>query len=121
MRVADLKAGVIASGGALLASLCCLLPLAVVLLGLGSGAFMAVTLQYRPILLPLGVAGVSGGFWLYTRERRRCATMGCRMAAGRVNLSLLSLAMVVLVAEILLALFPDWSSRLLAAAMGAMR
>lgn len=121
MRLADLKAGGVASGGAVLASLCCLLPLAVVLLGLGSGAFMAVTLQYRPILLPLGIAGVSGGFWLYNRERRRCATMGCRMAAGRVNLCLLSLATIVLVAEILLALFPDWSSQLLSAAMGAMR
>lgn len=121
MRVADLKAGVIASGGAVLASLCCLLPLAVVLLGLGSGAFMAVTLQYRPILLPLGVAGVSGGFWLYARERKRCAARGCRMAGARLNVSLLGLAMVVLLAEILLALFPEWSSRLLLGAMGQMQ
>ena len=121
MRLADLKAGGIASGGAVLASLCCLLPLAVVLLGLGSGAFMAVTLQYRPILLSLGVAGVAGGFWLYAGQRKRCAALGCRMAAGRVNLWILTLATVVLLAEILLALFPEWSSRLIFAAMGQMR
>jgi hypothetical protein len=30
-----------------LSSLCCLLPLAVIVLGLGSGAFMAVTMRYR--------------------------------------------------------------------------
>jgi len=121
MRLADLKAGAIASGGAVLASLCCLLPLGVVLLGLGSGAFMAVTLQYRPILLPLGIAGVSGGFWLYARERKRCAALGCQMAAGGVNLWILTLATAVLFAEIVLALFPEWSSRLLFAAMGQMR
>lgn len=118
MRLADLKAGGLASGGAVLASLCCLLPLAVVLLGLGSGAFMAVTLRYRPILLPLGIASVSAGFWLYVRDRKRCAALGCRMAAGRVNLWILTLATVVLLAEILLALFPERSSRLLFAAMG---
>lgn len=121
MKFVDLKAGILASGGAILASLCCLLPLVVVLLGLGSGAFMAVTLRYRPILLPLGIAGVSGGFWLYTRERKRCAAVGCRMAAGRLNLWLLTLAVVVLLAEVVLALFPDWSSRLLFSAMGQMR
>ena len=121
IKLTDLKAGLIASGGAALASLCCLLPLVVVLLGLGSGAFMAVTSQYRPILLPLGVAGVGGGFWLYARERKRCAAGGCRMAAGRLNAGLLSLAAIVLAAEILLALFPDWSSQLLSGAMGAMR
>ncbi len=120
MRLADLKAGGLASGGAVLASLCCLLPLAVALLGLGSGAFMAVTLRYRPILLPVGIAGVSGGFWLYTRERKRCAALGCRMVAGKLNLWILALATAVLFAEIILALFPEWSSRLLFAAMGQM-
>jgi hypothetical protein len=39
--------GAAAWAGALLSSLCCLLPLAVIVLGLGSGAFMAVTMQYR--------------------------------------------------------------------------
>lgn len=31
----------------MLSSLCCLLPLAVIVLGLGGGAFMAVTMRYR--------------------------------------------------------------------------
>ncbi len=66
--------------GAVLSSLCCLLPLAVILLGLGSGAFMAVTREYRWLLLLAGVLGVGTGFVLYVRERRRCDQLGCRMA-----------------------------------------
>ncbi len=38
-------ASVAAWMGALLSSLCCLLPLAVIVLGLGSGAFLAVTMR----------------------------------------------------------------------------
>lgn len=121
MKLADLKAGGLASGGAVLASLCCLLPLVVVLLGIGSGAFMAMTLRYRPLLLTLGVAGVSGGFWLYLREGQRCAAVGCQMEARRVNGGLLTLATCILLAEIFLALLPEWSSKLIFAAMGQMR
>jgi hypothetical protein len=52
MRGTPLMAGVVAWVGAVLASLCCLLPLTVIVLGLGSGAFMATTMQYRGLLLP---------------------------------------------------------------------
>ena len=41
MKPATISAGVVAWVGAALSSLCCLLPLAVIALGLGSGAFMA--------------------------------------------------------------------------------
>ena len=47
MRLGALGASITAWAGAVLSSLCCLLPLAVILLGLGSGAFMAVTMQHR--------------------------------------------------------------------------
>ncbi len=58
MKLGSLGAGVAALAGAVLSSLCCLLPLTVIALGLGSGAFMAVTMQYRWILIPTGVLGV---------------------------------------------------------------
>jgi hypothetical protein len=48
VRLEALGASITAWAGAVLSSLCCLLPLAVILLGLGSGAFMAVTMQYQP-------------------------------------------------------------------------
>jgi len=94
MRAGAVGPGVTAWLGALLSSLCCLLPLAVIILGLGSGAFMAVTMQYRWILIPTGVVGVVSGFVLYVRERRRCAALACRMAGRRVTLALLILASV---------------------------
>lgn len=95
MRLVPFGAGVPAWIGAILSSLCCLLPLAVILLGLGSGAFMAVTMQYRWILIPAGVLGVATGFVLYVRERRRCDALTCRMAGSRVTLALLILASLV--------------------------
>ncbi|MFQ5793067.1 MAG: hypothetical protein ACE5JI_21560 [Acidobacteriota bacterium] len=111
MKLADLKSGLVSFGGAFLASLCCLLPLTVVLLGLGSGAFMATTMQYRPLFLPLGILGVGFGYYLYFREKRRCDALGCRMAGSRINLALLSVATVMLVIEGAFVLFPNalWS------------
>lgn len=113
------SAGLTASVGAVLSSLCCLLPLAVIVLGLGSGAFMAVTMQYRWLLIPAGVIGVAIGFFLYLRERRRCAALACRMAGSRVTLALLVVASVVVVTSIVLDRFPEFTSDLLARAMDA--
>jgi len=111
MKIGDLKSGLVSFGGAFVASLCCLLPLTVVLLGLGSGAFMMKTMQFRPLFLPLGIIGVSLGYYLYFRERQRCNVLGCQMARSRVNLVLLGVATIMLVIEMVFVLFPDtlWS------------
>ncbi len=114
MRLGSVGAGVAAWAGAILSSLCCLLPLAVIVLGLGSGAFMAVTMQYRWILIPVGVLGVGTGFVLYVRERRRCAALACRMAGSRLTLALLVAAGVVVATSIVLDRFPEMTSDLLA-------
>jgi hypothetical protein len=113
MRSGALSAGVTAWAGALLSSLCCLLPLAVIVLGLGSGAFMAVTMQYRWVLIPAGVLGVATGFALYLRERRRCAALACRMAGSRITLVLLVVATLVVGTSIVLDRFPELTSDLL--------
>ena len=114
MRPGSLIAGLAAWAGALLSSLCCLLPLAFIVLGLGSGAFMAVTMQYRWILIPTGVVGVGTGFVLYVRERRRCEQLACRMAGSRVTLALLIVASLVVATSIVLDRFPEMTSELLA-------
>ncbi len=114
MRLAALSAGLVAWVGAALASLCCLLPLAVVVLGLGSGAFMATTLQYRWLLVPAGIIGIVTGFVLYLRERRRCDALACRMAGSRITLGLLILASLVVATAIVLDRFPEFTSDLLA-------
>jgi hypothetical protein len=100
--------------GAALSSLCCLLPLAVIMLGLGSGAFMAVTMRYRWVLIPAGIAGVLAGLVLYVRERRRCDALACHMAGSRITLALLVVAALIVTTSIVLDRFPEMTSDLLA-------
>ncbi len=119
MRPGAVSAGVTAWLGALLSSLCCLLPLAVIVLGLGSGAFMAVTMQYRWLLIPAGIIGVTSGFFLYFRERRRCAALACQMAGSRVTLALLIVATLVVGTSIMLDRFPEFTSDVLAHVMNS--
>ena len=114
MTLGSLGASVAAWVGAVLSSLCCLLPLAVIALGLGSGGFMAVTMPYRWLLIPLGVIGIVTGFGLYLRERRRCEALACRMAGRRISLALLILATVVVGASMVLDRFPEATADLLA-------
>ena len=114
MRFATLGAGLIAWVGAALASLCCLLPLTVIVLGLGSGAFMATTMQYRWLLVPAGVIAIVGGFVLYVRERRRCSALACRMTGSHVTLALLIVATLVVATAVVLDRFPEFTSEVLA-------
>jgi hypothetical protein len=113
VRLGSVGAGVSAWVGAVLSSLCCLLPLAVIVLGLGSGAFMAVTMRYRWLLIPAGIVGVTVGSVMYFRERRRCAALACRMAGRRVTLALLVVAGVVVMTSIALDRFPEFTADLL--------
>ena len=114
MKPGAIGAGAVAWIGAALSSLCCLLPLAVITLGLGSGAFMALTMPYRWILIPAGVVGILAGFALYIRERRRCGALACRMAGSRLTLTLLVLASLVVTTSIVLDRFPEVTSDLIA-------
>ena len=113
-----LKGALVGVASALAASVCCLLPLALVLLGVSSGAFMMVTMPYRWLLLPLGVLGLVAGHALYFRERRRCAAAACRVAGGRAALVLLVLATLVVLAEVAFVVYPEPVARLLAGAPG---
>ena len=113
MRLGAFGAGLVASVGAVLSSLCCLLPLAMIVLGLGSVAFMAATMPYRWLLIPAGVLGVGVGFVLYAWERGRCGALGCQMAGSRIMLALLIVASLVVATTIALDQFPDVTSDLL--------
>ncbi len=118
MKLGSAGPSVMAWIGALLSSLCCLLPLTVIVLGLGSGAFMAVTMRYRWVLIPAGVVGVTTGFALYVRERRRCDALACRMVGRRATLTLLIIASLVVATSIVLDRFPAVTSDLLARVTG---
>jgi mercuric ion transport protein len=94
------KEGVIGLVTAIAASSCCLLPLAVVFLGIGSGAFMMTTMQFRPILFPLGLLGLATSYYLYFHERRRCQTQACAMQGKTFNLVTLTLATLIMLGVI---------------------
>lgn len=117
-RFRGVVGGLVGAAGAFLASLCCLLPLTVIVLGVGSGAFMATTMAYRCLLIPAGVLGVGLGFALYVRERRRCTALACRVAGGRLTLALLVAASLAVAAAIVLDQLPELTSDLLTRAMG---
>ena len=117
MNLGNLKAGLVSFSSAIVASLCCLLPLGVALLGLGSGAFMMVTMQYRTIFLPVGVIGVALGYYLYVREKRRCTSLSCAFAGGNINLVLLLFATVIVAGAVVLDIFPQLTSNILQGAM----
>lgn len=117
LNLGNFKVGLVSFSSAIIASLCCLLPLAVVLLGLGSGAFMMVTMQYRSIFLPIGVLGVALGYYFYFREKRRCTSLGCAFAGGNVNLTLLLFATVIVAGALVLDFFPELTSNILQGAM----
>lgn len=113
MRVSDVRSGFLGMVAATISSLCCLLPLAVIVLGLGSGAFMMTTMQYRAIFIPMGIIGVALGWLLYLRERSRCTAMGCRLAGGKLSFSLLLLATLIVAGAVALDQFPDVTADLL--------
>ncbi len=69
-----LIAAILAGG---LASACCLGPVLVVMLGLGSASAFIAMEPYRPIfaVITLGLIGWAG--WRHWQERQRCIANGC--------------------------------------------
>ena len=105
-RIADYASSMLSAAAAAVSSLCCILPIAVVLSGLGTGAFMMTTMKYRYIFLPVGVLGVAASYAMYFRARRQCRTLTCKMVGGRLNLAMLIVTTMIVVAALLLDFFP---------------
>ena len=99
---------------ALLAASCCLLPIALIVMGLAGAGLMMSMMRYEWLTLPLGVLGLAGAYVLHFRTRRQCTTAGCRFVGERLNLAMLVFATVVVAMALLLRVFPSWTSRLLA-------
>ena len=98
MDLKNLAPGALSATTSIGASLCCVLPLSVVALGLGSGAFMMFTMQYRPILYPLGLIGLAVSFVLFIRRKRACDLQACKMQGKWLNIALLAFSTVLMAA-----------------------
>lgn len=78
---------------------------------------MMVTMQYRTIFLPIGVIGVSLGYYFYFKDKRRCGSIGCAFVGRKTNLALLVFATVAVATAIVLDIFPELTSEILQGAM----
>ena len=98
---------------ALLASSCCLLPLALIVTGVAGAGLMMTMMRYEWLTLPLGVGGLAGAYALHLRERRRCDAAGCRLVGRRGTQAMLGVATAVVGIALLLKFFPAWTAGLL--------
>jgi mercuric ion transport protein len=114
MKIAGLKPFMASLPSAIVAASCCVIPLAAILLGIGSGAFMMYAMKYSYIFIPIGVTGVSLGYYFYFREKKKCKALACRMAGGRLNLISLIMATAIVLVAIVINLFPGRIAQLLA-------
>lgn len=67
--------GAIIAGG--LAAACCLGPLIVVMLGLGSASAFIAMEPYRPIFAVITSVLIAWAFWSHWREQKRCIVDSC--------------------------------------------
>lgn len=67
--------GAIIAGG--LASACCIGPLMVVVLGLGSASAFIAMEPYRPIFAVITFALIAWAAWKYWQGRKVCTAKGC--------------------------------------------
>ena len=96
MQFTDIKPGIIVLTTSFGASICCVLPMTIVLLGLGSGGFLMVTMQYRIILYPLGLLGLVTSYWLYFLRKQHCDAQVCQMQGKHWNVAALAFSTVLM-------------------------
>ena len=61
-------------GGALLGSVCCLLPALALAIGFGGATGLVQVGKYQPVLLTVSLLFVGGINWYSVRKRERCCT-----------------------------------------------
>ena len=88
--VSGLKPGLAGLLAAVGAGTCCAVPIGLMALGLGGGAFMASVGKFGAILVPLGWLGFGGALWVVGRRRWQCRCAGVPARGFVPNLVLLS-------------------------------
>lgn len=94
------------------ASSCCVAPLILLgltLIGVGTAGFagMSTTLgSLKWYLLPLAIVGVGSSYWLYFREKKKCAGQACKMANRRFTQFMLTISTIVVLGFLSWSVYP---------------
>ena len=96
---------------ALLASVCCVTPLILVLLGLGSLGIGAVLGRFHWWFLFAAIGLLTYGWRAYVQEKRRCRTAQCEMPRSTTTRAVLLGASVIVAASVGLNLYAHASQR----------
>lgn len=113
--------GLIASGGALLASSCCAIPIVLSLAGVGAGVVggLGPLQPWRGVLLALAIVLIGAGLAVTLRERARARRAGaCPRGRFRPDFVVLGLSVVLLAAA---AAGPLWDVAVARSVMGQTR
>ncbi|MDX8378337.1 MAG: mercuric transporter MerT family protein [Mariprofundales bacterium] len=95
--------GAVIAGG--LASACCLGPLLVMILGMGSASFFTALIPYRPIFAMLTIALIAWAVWQQKQQKKHCTAKNCRPQHPAWLWLFGSIALLLLVSPILLPYF----------------
>ena len=79
--------------GAFASLSCCVLPMALLSVGVASGSSLAAVFgPWNWLLFPLGWVGLAFGYYSFLRQRKRCQQEKCAVRGGRINLVFLGVA-----------------------------
>jgi len=105
--------GIVALASAGLASVCCIGPLVLTALGVGSLGLAAGLTHYRPLFLALTGLVLAAGFYLTYRKRSMvCADGDCELRSGSRTMKAALWLITALTVGV--ATFPNWSAWVLA-------
>ena len=86
------KAGMLGALSALFASVCCGVPLLLIVLGLGGLGFGSVFGRYHWYFTGIGVVLLAGAWYVFLRERSRIRARGAEMRNARFTTAMLAIA-----------------------------
>lgn len=96
---------------ALMASVCCVTPLVLVLLGLGGLGIGAVLGRFHWWFLLVAIGLLTYGWQVYFKERGRCQATNCQMPRSKTTRTVLGAASVIVAALVSLNLYTYASQR----------
>ena len=87
-------------------SLCCLGPLVLLALGLGSATLTAGLVKNKWLFMGIGAGSLCLSYYLYFRERRCCAATGCTVIGSKGKKALMGIATGLVIFFMVFSLYP---------------